>query len=188
MRGPGLFGLSSLHKVTSNIKNLHGGSPNKTNQNKSAKNFRHFNYTFYLLNTFSFVQGLAVEKEAVPLRNNSQNAPWCVPHLGPLLIKDTYAFSLFFKRAEPSNNSNTQTSPQTSFFLTVQEELIQGQRSEAVLHLPAGSKLQGQRVQEAWRFLKMLIHRAWEYPHRYLGNTHFISFWWVGGKGVNFLV
>lgn len=117
MRGPGLFGFPSLHKVTSNIKNLHGGSPNKKNQNKSAKIFRHFNYTVHLLNTFSFVQGLAVEKEAVPLRNNSQNAPWCVPHLGPLLIKDTYEFLLCFLRGQnPVITQTLRPLPRHHFF------------------------------------------------------------------------
>lgn len=89
-------------------------------------------------------------KEAALLSDNSHNALWAVLHQSPLLIKDTHAFPLcFFKRAECSNNSHAQASPQTSFFLTVQEEPIQDQRSEAVLHMPAGSKLQGRRVHGA---------------------------------------
>lgn len=103
MSKTGLFGLSSLYDATSNIKSINDGSPNNAWIKRIKRNLQNTLDILIILFVcciyFPLFRDLQWERMLCP-RSNSQNAPWCVLHFRPLLIKDTYEILLCFLRGQ----------------------------------------------------------------------------------------
>lgn len=137
---------------------------------------------------FFLCSGTCSRKGSCAQRNNSQNAPWFVLHLKPLLIKDTYEFLLCFLRGQnlvitqmlrPLPRHHFSNSPRGA---ESRSEVI---GCAPICQLAVSSKDRGcKKRDDSWR---CSFTKHWEYPHGYLRNTHFMAVWWVGEKGVNFL-